>query len=141
MGVFCQLAPGSLLDPLTAVPAPPPPDTPAVSLERIKGKLDKGPALKLDVPIPPPRPTFKARVDQRVFVMTLEEALHKEFDLNELQRQSAQWRAQCCGYNIGTLIEKVDQAMREREIRKIREQIARELAELEAARKIKSPDR
>lgn len=135
MGVFCQLAPGSLLDPLAAAPAAPPPVAPAVSLERIKGQLDKGPGLKLNVPIPPPRPTFKARVDQRVFVMTLEEALHKEFDLNELQRQSARWAAQCCGYNIGTLIDKVDQAMREREIRKTREQIARELAELAAARK------
>jgi uncharacterized protein YfcZ (UPF0381/DUF406 family) len=74
-------------------------------------------------------------VDQRVFVLTLEEALHKEFDLNELQRQSAEWAAKCCGYDIGQLITKIDDALRERKIRKTRQQIWRELAELEAARK------
>ena len=80
-------------------------------------------------------PTFKSRVDQRVFVLTLEEALHKEFDLNDLQRQSAAWAGKCCGYNIGQLVEMTSEALRARKIRKTQEQIWRELAELEAARK------
>ena len=80
-------------------------------------------------------PTFRSRVDQRVFVLTLEEALHKEFDLNDLQRQSAEWASKCCGYNIGQLVQMIDDAMKQRKIRKTQEQIWRELAELEAARK------
>jgi hypothetical protein len=136
MGVFCQLVPGALTAPV-GVPPPPSSTAPAVSLERIKEDLRKAPAprLRLDGPMPLPRPTFKARVDQRVFVLTLEEALHKEFDLNDLQRQSAEWSSQCCGYNIGALMKKVNEALQERKIRKTREQIARELAELEAALK------
>ena len=136
MGVFCQLVPGTLAAPLGAAPSPPASGSP-VSLERIKTELDKPPALRLkrDVPIPLRPPTFKARVDQRVFVLTLEEALHKEFDLNDLQRQSAEWSSQCCGYNLGALMKKVNEALQERKIRKTREQIARELAELEAALK------
>lgn len=137
MGVFCQLVPGSATAPL-GIPSPAPPAPPAeapTSIDRIKSRLDKGSrqGLKLDVPIPPARPTFKARVDQKVFVQTLEEALHKEFDLNDLQRQSAEWSAKCCGYDIGALIKSIDKALDQRKIRKTREQIARELAELEAA--------
>ena len=122
----------------TAAAAPQEPSSvPPLSLERIREELEKSPAerLRLDVPLPPPRPTFKSRVDQRVFVLTLEEDLHKEFDLNELQRQSAEWASKCCGYNLGQLVKMVDDALRDRKIRKTREQIARELAELEAARK------
>jgi hypothetical protein len=124
--------------------APQQPDSVAgASLDRIKGKLAKAPAreLKPDAPVPLRAPTFRSRVDQRVFVLTLEEALHKEFDLNDLQRQSAEWASKCCGFNIGQLVEMVDHAMKEREIRKIREQIWRELSELEAARKkVPPPD-
>jgi hypothetical protein len=100
--------------------------------------LEQAPALRLetDVPLQLP-PVFKSRVDQRVFVLTLEEALHKQFDLNLLQRQSAEWAAKCCGYNLGSLLDIVNEALRDRKIRKTREQIARELAELEAARKIR----
>ena len=78
--------------------------------------------------------TFKVRVDQRVFVPTLEEHLHKEFDLNLLQRQSADWASRCCGFNLGTVVEYFETALRNRTIRKTREQIARELAELERPR-------
>jgi len=108
-----------------------------VSLERIRAELRKTPGrrLKLDGPMPLPVPTFRTRVDQRVFVLTLEQALHKEFDLNDLQRQSAEWASKCCGYDLGQLVKIVDEALQRRKIRKTREQIARELAELEAARK------
>jgi uncharacterized protein YfcZ (UPF0381/DUF406 family) len=107
---------------------------PPLSLDRIKKELARTPPpefksdMQLQVPV-----TFKSRVDQRVFVQTLEEALHKEFDLNEIQRQSANWRSQCCGYDLSQLFRMADKAMRERQIRKTREQIWRELMELEAA--------
>ena len=95
--------------PQTASTAPP------LSLERIKEELAKTPPrqfksdMELHVPV-----TFKSRVDQRVFVMTLEEALHKEFDLNELQRQSANWRSMCCGYNLGQLFQMAEDALKAR---------------------------
>jgi hypothetical protein len=107
---------------------------PPLSLERIKKELARTPppefksAMELQVPV-----TFKSRVDQRVFVQTLEEALHKEFDLNEIQRQSENWRSMCCGYNLAQLFQMAEDAMRERQIRKTREQIWRELMALEAA--------
>lgn len=119
-----------------------PDGVPPVSLDRIREGLEQPPALqvKTDVPLQRP-PTFKSRVDQRVFVPTLEEVLHKEFDLNDLQRQSAEWAAKCCGFDIGQLVDLIDKARRDRTIRKTREQIARELAELDAARRKIPPPR
>jgi hypothetical protein len=52
-----------------------------------------------------------------------------------LQRQSAEWAAKCCGIGLGLLFNSVEDALERRRVRKIREQIARELAELEADRK------
>lgn len=130
--VICIFALRGLFSTLAAAQQQPA-AAPPVSLDRIKEELAR-PGLKLDVPIPPPRPTFKARVDQRVFVLTLEEALHRDFDLNDLQRQSAEWAGKCCGLDLGTVTRAVDKALKEREIRKTREQIWRELAELAAAR-------
>jgi hypothetical protein len=116
--------------------APQEPGTsPPLSFERIKEGLDRPPPPKLRpaVPVRFP-PTFKSRVDRRAFVPTLEEHLHKEFDLNLLQRQSAEWASKCCGLDIGWLARHVEKALRERTIRKTREQIARELAELNKRR-------
>lgn len=124
---------------LGAAPQQPAGDLP-VSLERIREELDRAPALELDVPMPVPRPTFKSRVDQRAFVLTLEQALHKQFDMtNLLQRQSAEWASKCCGYDIGQLFRAVDEALERRKIRKTREQIAQELALLDAAARKKTP--
>jgi len=136
--VLCVLALVMHGGTLRAAPQEPAADTP-VSLKRLRARLEKtpGPGLKLDVPVPP---TFKSRVDQRAWVLTLEEALHKQFDLNDLQRQSAAWASQCCGFNLGHLFNAVEKALEQRKIRKTREQIARELAELEAARKTAAAD-
>jgi hypothetical protein len=134
--VFCPFALAlGLSAPLTAAPQQPD-NVPPVSLDRIREGLSQAPALELktSVPVQLP-PVFKSRVDQRVFVLTLEQALHKEFDLNILQRQSADWASKCCGFNLGQLLTVADEAVRDRKIRKTREQIARELAELEAAAK------
>jgi hypothetical protein len=103
------------------------------SLDRIKEDLARGPVLKLTTKETMQlRPTFKARTDVRVFVPTLEEVLHKEFDLNELQRQSARWAAQCCGFNLSQIPQWIEDGIRDRKIRKTREQIQRELAEIES---------
>lgn len=127
--------PAAIVCPAALEAAPQEPaGVPSVSLERIREELEQPPPRRFETDAQL-RVPFKSRVDHRVFVPTLEEHLHKVFDLNLLQRQSAEWASQCCGFNIGSVVEMVDRALQERKIRKIREQIARELAELEAARK------
>jgi hypothetical protein len=104
----------------------------ATALDRVKTRLDQ-PARRL-VPSGPIelRPVFKSRVERHPFVLTLDEDLHKTFDLNELQRQSAAWSAQCCGLSLSALFNSMEKALDERRLRKIREQVARELAFVEA---------
>jgi hypothetical protein len=122
---------------LAAAPQEPAKDLP-VSVDRIREELAKPPTgLKLDMPlqVQVPVATFKSRVDQRVFVLPLEERLAKELKLTGLPRQSADWAARCCGINLDPLFRSLDDALKRRKVRKTREQIARELAELEAARK------
>ena len=112
------------------------------SVARIRGEVTKAPALRVEPgePLEVPTVTFKAR-SQRPFVPTLEEHLHKTFDLNLLQRQSADWAARCCGYNLGALVQHAETALRNRKLRKTREQIARELAALASrAPAVREPD-
>ena len=113
------------------------PQDPSTSLDRIREGLARTPSarLKLDLPVPAAPPVFKSRVDQRVYVLTLEQWLAKEFNLTDLQRQSAEWRSRCCGINLGALMTSVESALERRKVRQVREQIARELVELEAARR------
>ena len=116
-----------------------------VSLDRIREELAKTPQIKLDVPLEAPVATFRTRVEQRVYMLSFEEWLEKEFEMTDLQRQSADWAAKCCGgyvlasgaigIRLDPLFESLDRALKRRKVRKIREQIASELAELEAARK------
>jgi hypothetical protein len=103
-----------------------------VSLERIRHKVVATPALRVDVK---PLATFKTSVDQRLFMLPFKEQLHKEFDLTPLQRQSQEWRSKCCGINLLNLPKTLDRALQRREERKAREQVARELAEVQAAAK------
>ncbi len=86
------------------------------------------------MPLPLPVPTFKTSVEQRVYAPTLEEQLRKEFTLGVLQRQSAEWASKCCGMDLNLLFKSAEKALHRRKVRKIRQQIARELALLEAAR-------
>jgi hypothetical protein len=115
-----------------------------VSLDRIRQDLAKTPpTVKFDMPVKVPVATFKSRVDQRVYVLTLREWLDKEFKLTPLQRQSADWAANCCGIvlagsaaiRLDPVFDKLEQALHRRKLRKIREQVASELAAVEAARK------
>jgi hypothetical protein len=131
---------------LQAAPQQPTKDLP-VSLDRIREGLETTPTtrLKLDMPLQVPVARFKTRVDQRVYVLTLEEWIEKEFKLTALQRQSANWAGMCCGgYRLASgsygvrlvpLFKSVQKALQRRRARKIREQIARDLAQVEAARK------
>jgi hypothetical protein len=118
-----------------AAPQPPPTDLP-VSLDRIRKDVAKAPpALKLHVPVDGPVATFKVHVEQRVYMLSFYEWLDKEFKLTDLQRQSADWAARCCGLSLDPLFKSVENGLQRRKERKAREQIAWELAELEAARK------
>jgi hypothetical protein len=120
---------------LGATPQEPTKD-PDVSLDRIREELAKPPptGLKLDMPLQVPVATFKTGVEQRVFVLPLEDWLEKELKMGVLQRQSADWAAKCCGIGIDPLLKSMKDALQRRKERKIREQIARELAQIEAAR-------
>ena len=115
--------------------APQEPNDPPLSLERVRDGLAKTPARRFDRPLDVPIATFKSSVRQRIYVSSFEEWLDKEFRLTALQRQSADWGAKCCGLNLISLLKRVDRALERRKVRKIREEIARELAQLEAAKK------
>lgn len=124
------LCPGSL----AAAPQQPA-AAPPVSVERIREELVKRPSPRLTPAVPPQlRPTFKSTADRRVWVPTLKQHLHEKFDLTPMQRQSAEWAARCCGIKIGQIVKLAEDAVRARRIRKTREEIARELAFIEAAR-------
>jgi len=117
--------------------APQDPSGSPVSLERIREGLAKTPARPstFDMPVEAPVATFRTSVEQRVYVLTLEEWIHKEFALTSLQRQSAEWASKCCGLSLAPLLKGVKRALQGRKVRKTREEIARELAELEATKK------
>jgi hypothetical protein len=105
-------------------------------LERISEQLKKTPAPTVfDMPLPVRVTIFKTSVEGRVYGLTLEEQLRKEFTLTALQQQSADWASRCCGLNLNQLFRIAEEALHRRKVRKIRQQTARELAELEAARK------
>jgi len=135
--IFIQMAIGlCVAAPLRAAQQPQPNELP-VSLDRIRDELEVAvpSRLRLDIPVEKPAPRFRTRVDQTVYVLTLDEWLDKEFNLIGIQRQSADWASKCCGIALEPLFKSVDNALQRRKERKIREQIARELAELETARK------
>lgn len=105
------------------------------SVDRIKQLLDKPPA-----PLKPSgelrlRPTFRSEVVKNPFVPTLEEHLHKTFELTDFQRKYAEYASRYGGFDLGLLFKPIEKALEERRIRNIRTQIRRELADLEAARK------
>lgn len=133
--VFCCTAGGVFAPPdIMAAPQEQPGEA-ATSVTRIKHRLER-PVSRSFTPAVPARlrPTFKSRTDQRAFVPTLEEDLHKTFALTDFQRQYAEYASRS-GLDLGFLFSRIDKAMEERKIRKTREQMARELAELQAARK------
>lgn len=118
---------------ILAAPQEPSAET-AASVTRIKQRLARpGRSFTPATPVQL-RPTFRSRTAQHVFVPTLEEDLHKAFDLTDFQRHYAEYASRS-GLDLGVIFRKIDKVLEERQIRKTREQIARELAELKAASK------
>jgi hypothetical protein len=112
-----------------------PSGVPSTSVDRIKERLNNSPARPLTPAVPEQlRPTFKSTTERHPFVLTLDEDLHKTFALTDFQRRYAEYSARCCGVDLGAVVKQIDKAFDERRVRKTREQIARELADLEAAR-------
>jgi hypothetical protein len=106
----------------------------AESLARIKERLERPAARPLKPSSPVHlRPVFRSRATDRPFVPTLDEHLRDTFTLTDFQRQYAKYAAACCGLDIGGLFRAVDRALEERRERKVREQVASELAIVEAA--------
>jgi hypothetical protein len=140
--IFCSLAlTVAVSSAAEATPQDPATDLP-VSTQRIREKLGKAPPkLKVQTRWQQPVATFKSRVDERITVLTFQEWLDKEFTLNDLQRQSADWAARCCGLRLDPLIHGVGEALERRKVRKVRAQIASELRELESARKRATPEK
>ena len=108
------------------------------ALSRIKRELQRTPTDKLKLDPQLPVATFKVTVEQRRYMPTFEEWLRKEFALTDFQRQSQEWYSKCCWIDLLDLpqwADKLDRPRRRRELRKLREQIARELAQIEANKK------
>ncbi len=109
----------------------------AASFERIRQELNTPPAPRLKLDVPVAVATFRVEVKQRQYILPFMEQFNKEFALNASQRQSQDWASRCCGINLidltTGLATRLNKALKAREARKTREQIARELAELQAA--------
>ena len=132
--LYCALL---AVDPRVTLHAWPqePPGVLSASVDRIKERLDSSRARPLTPAVPLQlTPTFKSTTDRHPFVLTLEEDLRKTFALTDFQRQYAEYSSRCCGLDLGAVFKHIDSALDERRVRKTREQIARELADLEAAR-------
>lgn len=107
----------------------------STSVDRIKDRLQKPPAPPLRPVVREQlRPVFRTRIERRPFVPTLEEDLRKTFALTDFQRQYAEYASRCCGIDLGMVFKRIDEALDERRLRKARQQVALELAELERAR-------
>ena len=65
----------------------------------------------------------------------IREHLRKTFELTDFQRQYAEYAGRCCGLDVGLLFKPIAKALEERRLRKVREQIARELRALEPPRR------
>jgi hypothetical protein len=120
--------------PLSAEAAPQEPAS-RDSVEQVRAALNRTPgqSLKFDARMPTPVATFKVTVDERVFGLPIVEQLRKEFELTPLQRQSAEWRAKCCGINLLSVADGIEKAVRQWKESRIRDRVSRELAEVIAA--------
>jgi hypothetical protein len=105
---------------------------PPSSLDRTREAVTRTPALKLEAK--PPTPTFRTTVEGRALMLPFQEYLRQQLEPTPLQRQSREWASQCCGIDLGRLFNGLEKALERRKVRQVRDQISRELAELEAAR-------
>ncbi len=103
-----------------------------MSLDRIREGVARTPALRLDSK--PPTPTFRTTIEGRALMVPFQEHLREKLELTPLQRQSQDWASRSGGIDLGWLFKGLERALERRKVRQVREQIGRELAELEAAR-------
>ena len=130
----CALVVVCLPAALRAAPQEPTGDA-GTSLSRIKKGLSRPTGTRLQPSEPVQlRPTFRSETLAHAFVPTLEEDLRKTFTLTDFQRQYAEYAARGGGIDLGVLLRRIEKAMEEHRVRKVREQIARELAELQASK-------
>jgi hypothetical protein len=115
-----------------AAPADQEQEAPPVPLDRIREGVARTPALTLDRTLP--TPTFRTTTEGRALMLPFQEHLRQQLELSPLQRQSRDWASRCCGIDVGRLFNGIGKAFDRRKARQVREQIERELAELEAAR-------
>ena len=106
----------------------------AYSPERVIEGLRSAPAPRLSMTRNVAVATFRVTVEQRQLMPPFQEALQREFALTGFQRQSQEWRSRCCGVDLVGAIESITEALRRREVRRLRGEIARELALIEANR-------
>lgn len=131
-----------VLTPLHAAAQDQDPGVPATSVERVKTQLDTPIVRTLTPSVPVQlRPVFKSGVEKHPWVQTFDQAMHKQFDLNALQRQSADWSSRCCGLDLAGIYQGVRHAREDAITSKTRAQIVRELAELRAARAAADADK
>jgi len=125
----------AVLWPVSAGAAPQEAAAPPDAVEHVKAALNRTPSqsLKFDARMPTPVTTFKVSVDARVFGLSVVDQLRKEFELNPLQRQSAEWRAKCCGINLLSVADQIEKAVRQWKEERIHDRVSRELAEVIAA--------
>jgi hypothetical protein len=98
--------------------------------------LEREPGLKLDLP---QTPDFRVTIEQRRYMLTFEEWLHKEFDLNPFQRKWLEdhYRASVFtpyGVDLLQLYDRLDRLSKQYKSRRARKQVERELRQLRDAR-------
>jgi hypothetical protein len=115
-------------------PAPQPPDPPdqvqVVNVGDVRQLLDRPPA-SLALNVPRSTATFRSEARQYFKPMpTFEEYFHGIFELNTIQRQSADWTSRGFGVNLLALATGIQRAWRERQASLTRQDIALELEQL-----------
>jgi hypothetical protein len=100
------------------------------SLNRLRRQLEREPGLKLDVHVPVP--TFRVTIEQRRYMLTFEEWLHEEFDLNPYQKKWIGYSARDGlftpgGVNLLHAYGLLERYSKQIDLRRAREEVAREL--------------
>lgn len=125
----------AILWPVSIGAAPQDPPTTPASVQHVKTALNRTPSrsLKFDARMPEPVATFRVSVDTSVFGLSIVDQLRKEFELTPLQRQSAEWRAKCCGVNLLSIADAIEKGVHQWQEKRIHDRVSRELAEVVAA--------
>ena len=107
------------------------------SLDRIRRQLDREPGLEIEFQVPVP--TFHVTVEERRYMLTFDEWLHKEFDLNPFQKKWLEHYAKGVlftptGVDLLQVHDRWKRFSRQLESRKARREVARELQRFNEAK-------